>query len=52
MSTNKEIYFMLFTISVADPDPGTRIRYFFTPWIRDEVFPDPGLPVCFLVRFS
>jgi hypothetical protein len=31
-------------VSVADPDPGSEIRCFFTPWIRirDEFFPDPG----------
>jgi hypothetical protein len=30
--------------SVADPDPGTRIRCLFDPWIWDMYFPDPGSP--------
>ena len=45
------------TGSVADPDPGSGIRCFFDPWIRDGFFPDPRSRIpdpdhCFVSLFT
>jgi Arf-GAP/coiled-coil/ANK repeat/PH domain-containing protein len=40
--TGMDYVFQIAMLQASVADPGSKIRYFFTPWIRDEFFRDPG----------